>query len=101
RDLNRLRSLLHGSPPTLILCDNEGQMERLEELLEDRGRPSSAVLAIGALEGGFVMPSLRVLTDHEVFRRARRLRRTRRYRQGGTTPGVGDFTPRCAGDHFC
>ncbi|MGE5230403.1 MAG: DEAD/DEAH box helicase, partial [Deltaproteobacteria bacterium] len=92
RDLNRLRGLLHGSPPTLILCDNEGQMERLEELLEDRGRPSSAVLAIGALEGGFVMPSLRVLTDHEVFRRARRLRRTRRYRQAAPSAATGTLT---------
>ncbi len=92
RDLNRLRSLLHGSPPTLILCDNEGQMERLEELLEDHGRPSSAVLAIGALEGGFVMPSLRVLTDHEIFRRARRLRRTRRYRQAAPSAATGTLT---------
>jgi transcription-repair coupling factor (superfamily II helicase) len=92
RDLNRLRSLLHGSPPTLILCDNEGQMERLEELLEDRGRPSSAMLAIGALEGGFVMPSLRVLTDHEIFRRARRLRRTRRYRQAAPSAATGTLT---------
>ena len=32
RDLNRLRSLLGGDPPTLILCDNEGQLERMEEL---------------------------------------------------------------------
>ncbi len=92
RDLNRLRSLLYGSPPTLVLCDNEGQMERLEELLEDRGRPSSAVLAIGALEGGFVMPSLRVLTDHEIFRRARRLRRTRRYRQAAPSAATGTLT---------
>jgi transcription-repair coupling factor (superfamily II helicase) len=92
RDLNRLRSLLHGSPPTLILCDNEGQMERLEELLEEHGRPSSAVLAIGALEGGFVMPSLRVLTDHEIFRRARRLRRTRRYRQAAPSVATGTLT---------
>jgi transcription-repair coupling factor (superfamily II helicase) len=92
RDLNRLRSLLHGSPPTLILCDNEGQMERLEELLEEHGRASSAVLAIGALEGGFVMPSLRVLTDHEIFRRARRLRRTRRYRQAAPSAATGTLT---------
>jgi len=92
RDLNRLRSLLHGSPPTLILCDNEGQMERLEELLEEHGRPSSAVLAVGALEGGFVMPSLRVLTDHEIFRRARRLRRTRRYRQAAPSAATGTLT---------
>jgi transcription-repair coupling factor (superfamily II helicase) len=92
RDLNRLRSLLHGSPPTLILCDNEGQMERLEELLEEHGRASSAVLAIGALEGGFVTPSLRVLTDHEIFRRARRLRRTRRYRQAAPSAATGTLT---------
>jgi len=28
---------------------------------------------VGALDGGFVLPGLRVLTDHEIFRRARRL----------------------------
>ena len=55
RDLNRLRALLGGAPPTLILCDNEGQLERLEELLEE-GAPGAcaATLAIGALDGGFV-----------------------------------------------
>jgi len=76
RDLKRLRHLVTGPPPTVILCDNEGQLERLEELLGE-GR---ATLAVGALDGGFVLPSLRVLTDHEIFRRARRLRRPRRYR---------------------
>jgi transcription-repair coupling factor (superfamily II helicase) len=87
RDLNRLRSLLSSPPPTLILCDNEGQMERLEELLEVR-----ATLAIGALDGGFVMPTLRVLTDHEIFRRARRLRRSRRYRQAAPSAATGTLT---------
>ncbi|MEO8226017.1 MAG: hypothetical protein ABI637_01225, partial [Gemmatimonadota bacterium] len=78
RDLNRLRSILAGTPATLILCDNEGQLERMEELLDESGRRSThATLAVGALDGGFVMPSLRVLTDHEIFRRARRLRRAR------------------------
>ncbi|HEX6105092.1 MAG TPA: hypothetical protein VFZ26_05870, partial [Gemmatimonadales bacterium] len=68
RDLNRLRALLAGEPPTLILCDNEGQLERMGELLEegDRRAPLRVTLAIGALDGGFVMPSLRVLTDHEI-----------------------------------
>jgi transcription-repair coupling factor (superfamily II helicase) len=89
RDLNRLRALLGGSPPTLILCDNEGQLERLEELLEEGGRGARATLAIGALDGGFVMPSLRVLTDHEIFRRARRLRRPRRYRQAAPSAATG------------
>ena len=93
RDLNRLRSLLAGSPPTLILCDNEGQLERLEELLEEGGRGATrATLAIGALDGGFVMPSLRVLTDHEIFRRARRLRRPRRYRQAAPSAATGALT---------
>ena len=93
RDLNRLRSLLGGDPPTLILCDNEGQLERMEELLEDGARSrSGATLAIGALDGGFVMPALRVLTDHEIFRRARRLRRPRRYRQAAPSAATGALT---------
>jgi len=49
----------------VIVCDNDGQLERLEELIgSDR-----ATLAVGALDGGFIMPTLRVLTDHEIFRR--------------------------------
>jgi len=81
RDLKRLRQIVAMPPPTVILCDNEGQLERLEELIgTDR-----ATLAVGALDGGFIMPTLRVLTDHEIFRRARRLRRPRRYRSAVTT----------------
>jgi transcription-repair coupling factor (superfamily II helicase) len=81
RDIARLRALLAGGQPTLILCDNEGQLERLEELLSEGDRGPYAALAVGALDGGFILPRLRVLTDHEIFRRARRLRRPRRYRQ--------------------
>jgi transcription-repair coupling factor (superfamily II helicase) len=39
-------------------------------------------LAIGVLDGGFVLPGLRILTDHEIFRRERRIRRARRYITG-------------------
>lgn len=94
RDLNRLRALLAGEPATLILCDNEGQLERMAELLEEGGRRAAlrVTLAIGALDGGFVMPSLRVLTDHEIFRRARRLRRPRRYRQAAPSAATGTLT---------
>src|SRR5437016_5785438 len=81
RDIRRLRQIVATEPATVILCDNEGQLERLEELLAgDR-----ATLAVGALDGGFVLPGLRVLTDHEIFRRARRLRRPRRYREATAT----------------
>jgi transcription-repair coupling factor (superfamily II helicase) len=95
RDLRRLRHLLAGELPTLILCDNEGQLERLEELLGDSGRLNLS-LAVGALDGGFVMRTLRVLTDHEIFRRARRLRRPRRYRQAAPSAVTGQLV---AGDY--
>jgi len=89
RDLKRLRRIVAEPPATVILCDNEGQLERLEELLgTDR-----ATLAVGALDGGFIMPTLRVLTDHEIFRRARRLRRPRRYRSAVTTAASRPLTP--------
>ena len=98
RDIKRLRAILTDGMPTLILCDNVGQAERLDELLGEGGRrPVSADLAVAVLGGGFVVPGeggsqlaarsslfsgLRVLTDHEIFRRERRLRRARRYSSG-------------------
>ncbi len=91
RDIRRLRSLLAGELPTVILCDNEGQLERLDELLHEGSGRLNVTLAIGALDGGFVMRSLRVLTDHEIFRRARRLRRARRYRQAAPSAATGQL----------
>jgi transcription-repair coupling factor (superfamily II helicase) len=89
RDMKRLAALVRGDVPTIILCDNAGQAERLDELLATRpGEPSPAALAIGVLGGGFVIPGsggavgLRVLTDHEIFRRERRIRRSRKYATG-------------------
>ncbi len=96
RDLRRLRSLLGHGQSTLILCDNEGQRERLDDLLDEGGRPDRTTLVVGALDGGFIMPELRVLTDHEIFRRARRLRRPRRYRQAAPSAVTGTLA---AGDY--
>ena len=86
RDIRQLKRLVRDGTPTIILCDNEGQAERLDELLSGDDRtPSPAALSIGVLHGGFVIPAaggsagLRVLTDHEIFRRERRIRRARRY----------------------
>jgi transcription-repair coupling factor (superfamily II helicase) len=97
RKIARLRDLVRRQP-TLILCDNEGQLERLDELLtEDADRrgtlPATATLALGSLMGGFSLPDLTVLTDHEVFRRARRLRRARRYRQALGEAAASTLTP--------
>ena len=107
RDIKRLRRLVRDGTPTLILCDNEGQVERLEELLDEgEFTRSPAMLRIGVLDGGFVVPAvdgahaggaeaLRVLTDHEIFRRERRIRRARRYVTGVAADTVtlkpGDF----------
>jgi transcription-repair coupling factor (superfamily II helicase) len=89
RDLKRLRQVASTPPATVILCDNQGQLERLEELLGDH----RATLAVGALDQGFVLPSVRVLTDHEIFRRARRLRRPRRYRSATASAVARPLAP--------
>jgi transcription-repair coupling factor (superfamily II helicase) len=103
RDIKRLRRLVRDGRPTLILCDNAGQAERLEELLNEEGGAGAPVtLAIGVLDGGFVVPpsgdeaGLRVLTDHEIFRRERRIRRTRRY---GTGTALETITALKPGDY--
>ena len=89
RDIGKLKRLIADGVPTIILCDNAGQAERLEELLGDKyGGVTAAALVIGVLGGGFVLPpaerrgGLRVFTDHEIFRRERRMRRARKYGAG-------------------
>jgi transcription-repair coupling factor (superfamily II helicase) len=100
RDIAVLRRVVRDPLRTIILCDNAGQAERLDELLSERGEPSPAALTVGVLQGGFVIPGaegtgLRVLTDHEIFRRERRIRRARRYASGITADTLslreGDF----------
>ncbi|MGK7310827.1 MAG: transcription-repair coupling factor [Candidatus Longimicrobiales bacterium M2_2A_002] len=101
RDTERLQSLLRQAAArgerTLVLCDNRGQLERLEELLGGpRSLPAGATLALGTLTGGFVLEGdepLRVLTDHEIFRRARKLRRGRRFRGGGAIESLSQLQP--------
>jgi transcription-repair coupling factor (superfamily II helicase) len=102
RDMKRLSSIVRDAMTTIILCDNSGQAERLDELLAYGGTPSPAALVIGVLGAGFIVPhtdmdaGLRILTDHEIFRRERRLRRSRKYSAGTALETVnalqaGDF----------
>ena len=100
RDMRALRQLVRDGLPTVILCDNAGQAERLDELLNEDARfPSPAALAIGVLNGGFVIPpvgvrqGMRVLTDHEIFRRERRVRRARRYATGSALETITALKP--------
>ena len=93
RDLARLRPA--PGAESLVLCDNEGQRERLEELLSEGGAryPEGLHLAVGALDGGFALPGLAVFTDHQIFRRARRIRRPRRYRQASPLGAAAALKP--------
>jgi len=54
---------------TIIVCDNVGQKQRLEELLGQE--VSQTYFDIGLLESGFIFPeiNLAVLTDHQIFTR--------------------------------
>jgi transcription-repair coupling factor (superfamily II helicase) len=85
--LKVLNSVLEASAregyETYILCDNVGQVERLEEVVsQEDGR---AVIGVGTLRQGFVFPDagVRVLTDHEIFGRYRRRPRYPRFRGEG------------------
>jgi len=100
RNIGQLRRLVRDPLRTVILCDNPGQAERLDELLSDGGVPSPAALTVGVLHAGFVVPEadgtgLRIMTDHEIFRRERRIRRARRYTSSISVETlslrVGDF----------
>ncbi len=127
RDIRLLRQVVRDGTPTMILCDNSGQAERLDELLnEESATRAPASLVIGVLNGGFVVPpgvrqrrsvsdeadegrdassrllvfsssedakGLRVLTDHEIFRRERRLRRARRYSTGSALEAITTLKP--------
>ncbi len=104
RDMKRLAAVLREGAArgerTLLLCDNEGQAERLEELLGQGRRqspPPGSHVAVGSLERGFVLPRatppLRVLTDHEIFRRSRRLRRSRRFRGAVSLESLAQLSP--------
>ena len=101
RDMRRLREAVADGIPTIILCDNIGQAERLDELLtEGRTKIPNVSLAIGVLHGGFIVPpwgmqspGLRVLTDHEIFRRERRIRRARKYTTGASIESLTALTP--------
>jgi transcription-repair coupling factor (superfamily II helicase) len=101
RDIKRLRRLVSDGMPTVILCDNVGQCERLDEILnDDATSPSPAALTVGVVDGGFIVPGarasepgLRILTDHEIFRRERRIRRHRRYGSGSSLESITALKP--------
>ncbi|MDH3205104.1 MAG: transcription-repair coupling factor [Gemmatimonadota bacterium] len=102
RDMARLEAYLREGTATeqetLLLCDNDGQLQRLEEILGGPARiPPGTRLGLGSLSTGFELfccdPPLRVLNDHEIFRRARRVRRSRRFRGSVAIESLAQLTP--------
>ena len=102
RDMDRLTAFLRERSATrsrtVILCDNEGQVERLEEILEEHGGvPPGVQVGVGSVESGFLLPvaepPLTVLTDHQIFRRSRRVRSGRRFRGAVALESLAQLTP--------
>ena len=102
RDMKRLVAEIGTSRArgerVLILCDNDGQIERLDEILAERGGKGllrDVTLAVGSLSGGFragIPGTLLVLTDHEVFRRRYRRHRVR-MRGAATIESIASIEP--------
>ena len=83
-----------------IFCNNEGERERLRELLRERRiqLPRGSDMFVGQLSSGFIFPEGRiaVLTDAEIFARYRVHRPRRRFK--GTVP-LKEFTELKAGNY--
>ena len=84
---------------TWILCDNEGQRSRFEELLGEPGPKLRYRLVVETLHRGFILPdaALAVYTDHQIFNRYHRPKTRGAVRRGGISfkelkdLNVGDY----------
>ncbi len=87
-----LRADLDRGMRPVVLCDNLGQLERLEELLPGL---EGVALEVGSLSAGFVAEgaALAVYTDHEIFDRRPPLRRRRRYATASTAIHLTEIVP--------
>jgi len=103
-DIKVLRKLLRDGGPTIILCDNQGQCERLDELLSDdeRGFSPGAALAVVRSPGRIHHPRARAAPRAADLHRSRDfsaasdgIRRSRRYTTGVTIDSLslkeGDY----------
>jgi transcription-repair coupling factor (superfamily II helicase) len=104
RALEQLREWLAEKWRVLAICHNEGEKERLQDVLRENDVEIELIqFAVGGLNHGFTFPggSLAVLTDAEIFGRyqspsARRLALRRARLRGGRQPI--DFADLAEGD---
>lgn len=88
-----------GQLQTWILCDNDGQRDRFDELLGESGPTLDHVLKISTLHEGFVhtKSGIAVYTDHQIFNRYHRPSTKRKAIRGGISLreirnlNVGDY----------
>ncbi len=102
-DVSVLREFLasagQAGAATVVLCENEGQAARLEELVADRrgGLPRRCGVVGGAVGGGFRLPDAappaNVLVDHELFRRRRARPSMRRFRGSASVESLAELSP--------
>lgn len=84
---------------TIILCDNDGQYDRFEELLGEASQEFKYRLVVKSLHEGFIFEpaGLAVYTDHQIFNRYHRPKTKRRRFHGGISfkelkdLSIGDF----------
>lgn len=84
---------------TIILCDNDGQRDRFEELLGEATDSFNYLLSVETLHEGFIYPpaGIAAFTDHQIFNRYHRPKTKRRKFHGGISfkelkdLSVGDF----------
>ncbi|MEX2641450.1 MAG: transcription-repair coupling factor [Balneolales bacterium] len=84
---------------TYILCDNDGQQDRFEELLGNRTESLRYHLSVNTLHRGFILhdQKVAVYTDHQIFNRYHRPKAKKRKHRGGISfkelkdLNIGDF----------
>lgn len=94
-----IQQLSKKSFDTYILCDNEGQRDRFEELLGEPTKDLRYHLSVETIHQGFILndQGLAVYTDHQIFNRYHRPK-VRKRRQSGSMSvkelrdlNVGDY----------
>lgn len=81
---------------TWILCDNDGQKDRFDELLDAEDATKRIQLVINSLHEGFILPEakLAVFTDHQIFNRYHRPKaRQKKVRGGFSAKEIRDLKP--------
>lgn len=82
---SHLENLSAQAIETWILCDNEGQRQRFEELLGESGPRRRYRIIVETLHRGFELPDegVALYTDHQIFNRYYRPRTRMPVRRGG------------------